>query len=106
VQHLHKYVLGEDQALDDPEIERTYQLFVALWDDGQKGMADPAMGYGTSLPWQCQVHKDYWVVSNVGWDNAPDLPDDQKLTEDENYTIRAWMGVVSYLLSDYAFLYE
>ena len=28
------------------------------------------------------------------------------LTEDRFYTVRAWMSVTSYLLSDYKFLYE
>ena len=106
IQHLHKHILGEDLALDDPEILRTYNLFVALWDDGQKGMADPTLAYGTQLPWACQVHKDYWMVANAGWEATPDLPEDQKVVDDPTYTIRAWMGVVSYMLSDYAFLYE
>ena len=30
----------------------------------------------------------------------------ERLTEDESYNIRAWMAVMTYLLSDYGFLYE
>ena len=35
-----------------------------------------------------------------------DLADGEKLEKDENYAIRAWSAVVTYLLSDYKFLYE
>ena len=34
------------------------------------------------------------------------LPEEQQVTEDPDYTVRAWMGVVTYLLGDYRFLYE
>jgi hypothetical protein len=108
IQYLHKYILGEDLALDSPELDRTYRLFVDLWDDGQKGMAlaDGEPGkYSKELPWECQVTKDYWQERQFG-DEAPDLPAEQQMHEDADYTVRAWMGVVTYMLSDAKFLYE
>jgi len=100
IQYLHKQMLGEDLAIDDAEITRTYDLFVAIYQDGKKGMAKPEaeMPYSKSLPYACAVTQNFW--------SGQDLPEEQKLTEDPNYTIRAWMGVMSYLLSDYSFLYE
>jgi hypothetical protein len=35
-----------------------------------------------------------------------DLPDGQKLEKDATYAVRAWSAVITYLLSDYQFLYE
>ncbi len=35
-----------------------------------------------------------------------DLPEERRVRRDEDYTMRAWMAVVTYLLSDYDFLYE
>ena len=34
------------------------------------------------------------------------LPDGRRINRDSEYTIRAWMAAVSYLLADYGFLYE
>ncbi|MBA1331388.1 hypothetical protein QQ73_09580, partial [Candidatus Endoriftia persephone str. Guaymas] len=33
IQHLHSHLLGEPLPLDDPEIDRTFQLFQAIWSD-------------------------------------------------------------------------
>ncbi|AUX23621.1 hypothetical protein SOCEGT47_041480 [Sorangium cellulosum] len=101
IQHLHKRVLGERLELDDPEIERTYQIFLGTWEEGKAGMAKAEGEEGRlsrSLPGACQVQSDYWTREG--------LPDDQKLTRDENYTVRAWMSVMTYLLSDFRFLYQ
>lgn len=100
IQFLHKHVLGERLELSDPEIQRTYDLFLQTWREGKEGMADEAKKdqYPTSLPGPCRVERDFWTDK--------DLPEDQRLTEDEKYTVRAWMSVTTYLLSDYAFIYE
>ena len=50
------------------------------------------------LHWECQVRKDR--------SSGEDLLDDDRLRLDENYAIRSWMAVVSFLMSDYEFLYE
>jgi hypothetical protein len=34
------------------------------------------------------------------------LPDGRRISRDNDYTVRAWMAAVSYLLSDYRYLYE
>lgn len=101
IQYLHKRVLGERLELDDPEIERTYKLFLGTWEEGKAGMKKAEGEEGrlsTSLPGACQVQNDYWTREA--------LPDDQKLTKDPNYTVRAWMSVMTYLLSDFRFLHQ
>ena len=39
IRHLHKWLLKEDLAANDPEIDRTYNLFKSIWDD--RGTAAP-----------------------------------------------------------------
>jgi hypothetical protein len=101
IQFLHRRVLGEKLSLDDPEIERTYQLFLGTYEEGKKGVAIPEGQEGRLpgyLPWTCQVREDYWT--------REELPEDQQLVQDESYTVRAWMSVMTYLLSDFRFLYQ
>jgi hypothetical protein len=96
IQHLHAHVLGEELASDDPELERTYQLFYETWKEGKGKIAGETVNRW--LPWQCQARLDP--------DTGEELPEDQRLSQDEGYTIRAWSAVLTYLLSDYGFLYE
>jgi hypothetical protein len=35
-----------------------------------------------------------------------ELPEGQRLEQDPTYSMRAWLAVMTYLLSDYQFLYE
>lgn len=96
LQHLHKHVLGEQLALTDPQIDRSYQLFVGIWKDGKAGLADGT--YSPNLPGGCASQNDWWTGNP--------LPDERKISADPDYTIRAWMGVMTYLLSDYRFLHQ
>jgi hypothetical protein len=101
IQYLHKHILGETLPDGHPEIDRTYQLFLETYREGVKGMSDasaPEGKYPTQLPYACRVDNDYWT--------RMDLPDEDRLRDDPNYVIRSWMTVVTYMLSDYQFLYE
>jgi hypothetical protein len=95
IKYLHERLLGEVLADDDPELDRTYTLFRDTLMSGQLGLADKSES--TSLG-SCGATKD----PNTG----VALPDEQKLTVDDQYVVRAWQAVVAYLLSDYSFLYE
>jgi hypothetical protein len=94
--HLHQRVLGEALAADDAEVQRAYDLFLETWKDGKANVASGVENEW--LTWWCQARVD--PNTNV------DLPDAEKIETDENYTIRAWMAVMTYMLSDYKFLYE
>lgn len=101
IQFLHKRVLGESLSLDDPEIQRTYQLFLETWQEGKSGMAKADGEEGklpSALSGACQVWDDYWTRDA--------LPEGEELSEDPTYTVRAWMSVMTYLLSDFKFLYQ
>ena len=79
---LHEKVLGRYDDADSDEVERTFDLFAAIVEDAkrQKGL---------------DKRESYFCRQG---DPAP--PDDPR------YTIRAWRGVVTYLLRRPEFLYE
>ena len=80
IAHLYFQLLGEKYDDSDPEIERAYNLFMDVYNDGQNG------NYGGQLPGACRP--------------------DGGVSDDPEYTIRSWMAVVSYMLSDFKMLYE
>jgi hypothetical protein len=93
---LHQHLLGETLYPGDPELERTYELFYETWKKGKAGIANATID--SWLPWSCRARTDFWT--------GEDLPEGQRLERDDDYTIRAWMAVTSYLLLDFRFLYE
>ncbi len=96
--HLHQQLLGESLDDDDPEIDRTVALFVAALADGQARMADQTEPLSPTLAGPCQA----LMHPTTG----ESLPTEAQITEDPDYTVRAWMAVVTYLLGDARFLYE
>jgi hypothetical protein len=106
IRYLHKHILGEYLEPGDPEIDRTYEVFVNAWDAGQAAMDLPEEDpnrVGEQIEWVCQVRSADWWQSGYEGD---ELPEEERLASDPDYTIRSWMAVTSYLLSDYAFLHE
>lgn len=79
---LHELLLGRYDAVDSAEVNRSFDLFAGIVSDAQaqKGL-DKRENY------HCRAH-------------VPDAP------EDPHYTIRAWRGVLTYLLRRQEFLYE
>lgn len=96
IQHLHERLLGEKLTVDDPEVERTYNLFLETWREGKQLVAEDQVD--DYLPYQCRAERDFWTDE--------ELPEERRVNRDANYTVRAWMAVLSYLLSDYRFLHE
>ena len=93
---LHSLILGEELSIDDPEVERTFKLFLETWREtrtpGMNGMPN------NNLRYECQGRQNPL--------SGEELPEMQRITNDNNGTIRAWMAVMSYLFSDYKFLYQ
>jgi hypothetical protein len=81
ITYLHERVLGRYDAADSAEVERTFKLFVAIVADAkdQKGLDK----------------RENYSCRQGG-----------AVTDDPHYTIRAWRGVVTYLLRRPEFLYE
>lgn len=109
IQYLHWLLLGEDLGINHAEITATYDVFYQFWQQGNALLADRnskntdgSYKYdprpSTYLYWNCRARWD--LVTGV------ELPPEQRLEEDANYVIRAWTGVLAYLMSDYRFIFE
>ncbi|MBO0698810.1 MAG: DUF1592 domain-containing protein [Zavarzinella sp.] len=81
IAYLHERVLGRSDAADSPEVERTFKLFADVVADAkeQKGLDK----------------RENYSCRQGG-----------AVTDDPQYTIRAWRAVVTYLLRRPEFLYE
>jgi hypothetical protein len=82
IAHLHQLLLGREEALDSEAVDRTFRLFAG-------SIADAKSRKGL------EKYEIYYARNRIK--GAPDDP---------NYTIRAWRGVVTYLLRQQEFLYE
>lgn len=79
---LQQRILGQDRPLDHPEVEHAFQLFVGMLADAKAQVSfEPRENYF------CGGREEFRV-------------------SDPDYTIRAWRGVVTYLLRQHEFLYE
>ena len=94
VRHLHSRLLGED--VSEEEMNATIGVLMETYSLGRQGLADGSVD--EQLANQCRLNRD----RNTG----SDLPDNRRINQDPDYTVRAWMAAVSYLLADYNFLYE
>jgi hypothetical protein len=91
IQYLHELLLDEKLDINDPEIERTYQVFLDTWRElNQSG--------NTGMTYECTGQ----------WDPSTgmDLPMEVQITKDPDFTIRSWQAVIAYMMSDWRFLYE
>jgi hypothetical protein len=86
---VHEAVLGERLSPDHPEVTRTYNLFVETWRETHttSHLPDPCRAEGSPV-------------------DGVRLPMARMIVSDPNGTVRAWMTVLTYLFSDYRFLYQ
>lgn len=80
--YLHQRVLGRFDAPDSPEVGRTFKLFAGIISDAAR-----RKGLESQENWACRQGL-------------------LKPVPDPHYTVRAWRGVVTYLLRHQEFLYE
>ncbi len=99
IQYMHQRMLGEFLDLNDPEIDRTYELYVNAWREGRAliELGPDGGGIGAGLG-NCGATNDPWT--------GEVLPEGEQITNDDTYSIRAWQAVTAYLLADYRFLHE
>jgi len=95
---LHERLLNEKLDASSPELERTYQLFLETWREGKKAISDETQG--ADYPYECRAGINYLTGEAFAED------DPAVFTDDALFTGRAWMTVIMYLLTDYAFVYE
>lgn len=79
--HLHQRILGHQHQVDDPEVDRTYELFAGILAEAAEEKV------GNLESYFCRA-------------------EGEKRVDDPHYTVRAWRAVVTYLLRQYDFLYE
>lgn len=96
LRYLYFRLLGENLVTGSAEEARVMDLFVRTWREGRAKLASQEIG--RDLPGECQYRRAPGADA--------DLPQDQQLRRDDNYVIRSWMAVLTYLLSDYRFLYD
>ena len=94
VRHLHSRLLGE--VVSDEELDATLGVLMQAYSLGRQGLADGTVSEDLADP--CRLNRDR--------NTNTQLPDGRRINRDSEYTIRAWMAAVSYLLADYGFLYE
>lgn len=94
ISYLHQQLLGEKLEAGDPELERTYKLFVDVWEHGKKNVV-PVEG---EFPGNCVADRNYIT-------GLP-LAEEQRVWSDATYTGRAWAAVFAFMLTDYNFVYE
>lgn len=105
IQYLHWVLLGEDLAVDSDEITQTYNVFEAVLTEGQAMLENPDQydpRPSTYMEWECRAR---WLRQADGRTDG-DLLEEQRIEEDEYYSIRAWTAVMTYLMSDYRFIFE
>jgi hypothetical protein len=85
--HLRRVLLGEELATNDPEVDRTFAVFSDVH------ALRTQSGKSTYLPWGPAYC-------------ALDFDSGNFVTQDPNHTIRSWVAVMIYLLSDYRFIHE
>ena len=96
VRHLHAQILGENLATTDPEIDATVVVLTEAYSLGRDGLASGSVPGELAGP--CRLNNDRLTGDS--------LPDNRRITQDPDYAVRAWMAAVSYLLTDYRYLYE
>ncbi len=102
IQFLHVYLLGEELPSGSDELLITEQLFMGSLNRGRQIILTNGGEWSDiTLPSDCDVTKDFYGTQLY----EKDVRDD-RLREDRQYVIRAWMAVVAYLLADFKFLYS
>ena len=103
IQGLHERLLGEHLELNDPELMRTYTLFLETWREGKTDIAPVDPGF----PWECRPYdgdREQYMNYLTGEYFPPEYADG--FGDDPTYTGRAWSAVLAYMLTDYRFVYE
>jgi hypothetical protein len=94
VKRLHRLLLNEHLADGDPELEATYQLFVQ-----SRAALQGNDGFGRDL--RCNATESFAL------EPTPYPTDTHRAVDaDPDGTVRAWMAVVAYLISDGRFFLQ
>ena len=100
IRRLHRLLLNEELADGDPELEATYQLWVAARNvSTTTGGTGGRGGGGNSF--RCGATASFTPAKTAYPDDAHDA-----ISSDPDGTVRAWIAVTSYLLADGRFFLQ
>lgn len=105
IQYLHWRFLGEEVTAEGEEASKTYELFYNVWRSGNDILAEDAKDNTLYSP-RPSAYLDWRCDATVHPDTGENLDSDDQIRIDDNYVIRAWTAVVTYLMSDYRFIFE
>jgi hypothetical protein len=77
-------------------VTNTYNLYIETLQEGRQAVKDGLVD--ANLAGACRSTTNWWT-------GVP-LPANEQIVGDSQYIVRSWMAVLTYLLSDYKFLYE
>ena len=100
IQYLHQHILGEKLSINDPEIEATYKLFYDTYIEGKQRVDDGEED--RYLLYECSVYYNPVTYERLSTEGSRQ----DEIYNDDNYVIRSWSAVITYLLSDFKFVYE
>ncbi len=120
IKYLFFRLLGESVDVGSDDVTKTYGLFLDVWKDLEQTQFDK--GNNTAMSnYRCVAQNDYdkgvrFVTvdgrQQASFEQLRDRPDKaayepgMKLDRDENFTVRSWQAVMTYLLTDYRFTHE
>ena len=96
IAHLHWTFFGERIDEESAQVSRTYDLFVDIWNQGRDLLE--VGDVSSNLRWGCRLREHP--------ETGESLSSEQQINQDDDYVIRSWTGVLTYMLADYRFLYE
>jgi hypothetical protein len=105
LQHLHWRLLGERLDADSPELQASLELYKQVQSSGlaileNRDQYEPKPS--DWLQWECRGR---WQWQSDGR-RGEELAEEQRIEKDDSYSLQAWQAVLTYLLSDYRFIYE
>jgi hypothetical protein len=120
IKFLFWRLLGETVEVDSLEVTKAYSLFADVWKDleeteltagNNKGMANYRCVADTDFdqPVKFELRDGRMAPVFVKLADRPDKAAYQpgmKLDRDENFTVRSWQAVMTYMLMDYKFTHE
>jgi len=124
IKWLYWRLLGETVDVNSEEVSDVYGLFVDTWKDLEQKGVDKADGFDRLTNYRCNAETDWDKPvrfepdpnnnNNIRpvYEKLRDRPDKapyeagMELTRDENFTVRSWQAVVTYLVQDYRFTHE
>ena len=112
---LFDRMFGETLTVDDPEVERVFDLFVATWTDlnarnpGRDVFARTLCEWESDYSYLDGIVDDARIVNEFGdldWDlDVLDRDFYSRDFSDPNYMAQTWMAVIAHLMMDYRYVY-